>query len=370
MKRRMLAICMAGGLMLGMAACGESTPAQQSAQGQENITVVIDGQEYGAGLLLGEVEGEMDSDPDREIERAPVPIAPCFGTKLDGTVLGEEFYFYRSTLDDTAKQAYDQLRGGILEGKAAITMTVPVTKEDIFDIYKKVIYDGADLFWAETNGARYRYNKSGLVTEFHPGYNDLAAEREANQEKLEAAAAEALADLWSLPTQVEQVKYAHDYLTHTVTYDLNAPYTQTAYSALVNGRSVCAGYSHAFQYLMQKMGIPCAFMLGGANGGYHAWNQVKLGEEFYAMDVTWDDPLGSPPDKYYYNYFNITDDTISATHTRMEISSPIPWARGTAFSYQNAFVGDAYGTDFDAIVGVMPQVEENSPPPADNPYLG
>ena len=87
------------------------------------------------------------------------------------------------------------------------------------------------------------------------------------------------------------------------------------------------------------------------------------------MDVTWDDPLGAPPEKYSYRYFNLTDQALASDHVRTEISAPIPVAVGTACSYQNAFGGNAYGTDFDAIVGVMP--EQVVPGQSeDNPYLG
>jgi transglutaminase-like putative cysteine protease len=202
-----------------------------------------------------------------------------------------------------------------------------------------------------------------------PGYNDLANDVPGNTAKLEAAVSEALADLWSMPTQAEKAKYAHDYLTYHNVYDFNARHGQTMYSALVEGGSVCAGYTHAFQYLMQQMGIPCAYVLGYANG-YHAWNIVKLDNEYYAMDVTWDDPLGAPPEKFSYKYFNLTDQALSADHVRVEISASIPEAAGTACSYQNAFGGNAYGTDFEAIVGVMPEKVQPEQPATENPYLG
>lgn len=390
MKQKLLALCLSGSVLFSLAACGpqpepqpesvqpepaQPEPAQPEAVqppveiGSGEGSVTIDGLEYGAGLVMGEAAEEMDSDPDREIDRAVTPIEPCFAEKLDGTPLSEAFYFYRSTLSDTYKLAYDQLRAGVLAGQKSIAMTVPVPKEDIFDIYKKVIYDGADLFWAETNGSRYYYNSQGLITEFQPGYNDLVNDLEGSKAKMEQATLEALGDMWSLPTDVEKVKYAHDYLTHVTTYDMGAPYNQTAYSPLVNGRSVCAGYSHALQYLLQKVGVPCTYIVGGVSSGGHAWNQVCLGGEYYAMDVTWDDPLGATPEQYYYNYFNITDNTLSATHVRLPISEPAPWAAGTACSYPNAFAGGAYGTDFAAINGRLPE-KVSGGQMADNPYLG
>jgi len=377
MKKRLLSALLAASALLAMAACGGDPAPSQPVQGElsqpadvEQIT--IDGMQLGTGLAEEEdALAELDENPDRDIDRAVEPIKPVPDTMLDGSALGNEFYYYRSTLDATKQQAYDLLRTGILEGKTNISMTVPVAKSEIGALYKMVLYDSPDLFWCEINGARYSYNNKGLVTTFLPSYNDLAKDIPGNTAKMEAALADALADIWSLPTDAEKAKYAHDYLTHYVTYDLNAPYSQTAYSSLINHSSVCAGYAHGFQHLMQKVGIPCAYVLGYAQGAYHAWNVVKLDGEHYAMDVTWDDPLGAAPGKYYYNYFNITDREIEEDHIRAELSAAIPAATGTACSYQNAFGGDAYGTDFEAIVGVMPEkmTGEETNRAEGNPYL-
>ena len=400
MKKRMLSWLLAISMSLSLVACGggeseppvapeeppavenevpvDTTPPQEENPTQEVesgfTTVVVDGLELGSGLIMDEEAiAELDANPDKSIDRAVEPIKPMPDTMLDGTALGDEFYYYRSTLNDTMKQAYDLIRAGMLEGKEKIKMTVPVAKEDMFSLYKAIVFDSPEMFWAETNGAKYAYNNQGHVTYFYPGYNDLVKDIAGNTAKLEAATTEALADMWSLPTDVEKAKYAHDWLTYHITYDMNASYHQTSYSSLVNHASVCAGYAHGFQYLMQQMGIPCAYVLGYALGGYHAWNVVLLDGEHYAMDVTWDDPLGAAPGKFYYSYFNITDQKISTDHIRSDESASIPVAKGTACSYQNAFGGNAYGTDFDAIVGVLPEKvtgeTETGGEVIDNPYL-
>lgn len=384
MKKRILSLLLAAGMVLSLAACGEKNPPEEPVATEPVQTptedtrpeapVEIDGMQLGTGLVMEEeAAAAMDENPDRDIDRAVTPIVPVPDTMLDGTPLGEEFYYYRSTLDETMKQAYDLIRAGLLEGKTTINMTVPVERSKIFDLYKMVIFDSPDLFWVEVNGMRYLYNKRDIVISITPGYNDLVRDIPGNTARLENAAAEALADMWSLSTQAEKAKYAHDYLTHTIEYDMTmaAPYNQNMYSSFLSGTTVCAGYAHAFQYMMQQMGIPCAYVLGYANGGYHAWNIVKLDGEHYAMDVTWDDPIGAAPEKYYYNYFNVTDNALAADHVRSDISLGIPAAQGTQCSYQNAFSGNAYGTDFNAIVGVMPErVPSGSGESVDNPYLG
>lgn len=384
MTKRFLSLILACGIPLSLSACGNQaqpvppvdsggqTEAVQQQEFKDGVeTVVVNGVELGMGLRMEEeAAAAMDENPDRSIDRAVEPIKPVPAAMLDGTPLSEDFYYYRSTLDPLKRQAYDLLRAGMLKGEKKIKMTVPIQKADIFDIYKMVIYDSPEMFWAGTGGMRYWHNNKQEVTFLEPGYNDLVKDIKGNTAKVEAAAAEALADMWSLSTQAEQAKYAHDYLTHHITYTFDAPYDQTAYSALVNGQTVCAGYSHAFQYMMQKMGIPCSYILGYAEGGYHAWNLVMLDGEHYVMDVTWDDPLGSPPERYCYDYFNLTEQKMSADHIRAEVSQSLPIAEGTLCSYENAFGGNAYGTDFAAIAGILPEQVQSEPAGEGNPYLG
>lgn len=378
-KQQISGLILAFGMLLSLSGCAAPEPpaptegteptsaVQQEAVGSVE-TVTVSGVERGMGLQMEEEPvAAMDEDPDREIDRAVEPIKPVPGTMLNGTQLSDDFYYYRSTLDPVKQQVYDLMRGGMLKGEKKIEMTVPIQKSEIFQVYKMVVYDSPEMFWAETNGFRYWYNSRNEVTFVEPGYNDLVNDIPGNTAKFEGALSEALADMWSLPTQVEKVKYAHDYLTNRIDYTFNVPYDQTAYSAAVNGKTVCAGYTHAFQYMMQKMGIPCSYVLGYAGGGYHAWNLVKLDGEHYAMDVTWDDPLGAPPERYCYDYFNLNEQKMSADHVRAEVSLPLPAAEGTRCSYENAFGGNAYGTDFAGIVGVMPEQIQTG---TDNPYLG
>ena len=378
MKKRFMSILLAAVMMLSLAACGTVETPTPAPEKEENpflnaSPVTIDGLTLGGGLVEEmPADEQLDENPDRDIDRAVEPIKPVHGTMLDGKSLNEEFYYYRSTLDSTKQQAYDLLRAGMLAGKEKIPMTVPIPVKEIFAIYKMVIYDSPELFWCEINGSRYAYNNKGIVTYYKPGYNDLVKDIAGNTAKLEAEVSDALADIWSLSTDAEKAKYAHDFLTHGVSYDLNAPYNQAAYSSLVNRSSVCAGYTHGFQYLMQKVGIPCAYVLGYTPGGYHAWNIVKLNGEYYAMDVTWDDPVGAPEGKYFYNYFNITDKKLASDHARAEGSLFIPVAEGTSCSFQTAFGGKAYGTDFEAIVGIMPEkipADTSNTKVEDNPYL-
>lgn len=84
----------------------------------------------------------------------------------------------------------------------------------------------------------------------------------------------------------------------------------TAYGALVSGTAVCEGYSRAMQLLLSNLGMECRLICGEAGGVNHMWNLVKLEEDWYHLDATWNDQQ----DVVLYDYFNLTDEAIGKDH--------------------------------------------------------
>ena len=122
-------------------------------------------------------------------------------------------------------------------------------------------------------------------------------------------------------TPYRKEKRIHDYLVRTIAYgyrkgdkgaDSNA---YTSYGALVERKAVCNGYAQAMKLLCDLSDIECEMIAGVADGENHAWNLVKLGESWYHVDTTWDDPTPDDPDRLVYHYFNVDDTFIAADHS-------------------------------------------------------
>ena len=82
---------------------------------------------------------------------------------------------------------------------------------------------------------------------------------------------------------------------------------------LVYGEALCEGYSKAFMYLCQSIGIECVCIIGGE----HMWNMVKVDGEWYHIDVTWDDPIvtgSSGGSNITHKYFLVSDKTVLLDH--------------------------------------------------------
>lgn len=131
---------------------------------------------------------------------------------------------------------------------------------------------------------------------------------------LESAARAILSQAEKQPTDYLKVKYVHDFLINSCSYNLSANNKRFNYSAagpILHKTGVCEGYSKAFCYLIQSIGIPCLCVSGTATNNIgetegHMWNMVKLEGNWYNVDVTWDDPVtNTGEDVLQYDYFLI-----------------------------------------------------------------
>ena len=114
-------------------------------------------------------------------------------------------------------------------------------------------------------------------------------------------------------SEIDAIQAVHDYLVLNTVYDSAAAASGsggTAHSAeglLLNGQAVCSGYASTFKLLMTLKGIPCEYV----QNDDHAWNLVLLDNEWYHIDVTWDDPVPDAPGVIIYTHFMMTDEEIS-----------------------------------------------------------
>lgn len=123
----------------------------------------------------------------------------------------------------------------------------------------------------------------------------------------------------------DNIKMVHDYLVENIEYDttISKSNIYNIYGAMVNGEAVCEGYARSFKYLMDSLRIPCTLVIGkGTNSDgkteNHAWNYVQIGERWYAVDSTWDDPVsvtGWVSQSSKYRYFLKGSNDMIKDHT-------------------------------------------------------
>ena len=120
-------------------------------------------------------------------------------------------------------------------------------------------------------------------------------------------------------SDIEKVIAIHDYIV------LNTKYLQTKncydpYGVIVKGEGVCQGYAKSMQLLLNKIGIECLYVSSPEMN--HGWNIVNIDGEYYHIDATWDDPISNKDNVTKYEYFALSDEEISKTHTWDESKYP------------------------------------------------
>lgn len=248
-----------------------------------------------------------------------------YGNTGDDLTFDPVFYPYYQMLDDRGKHLYRQIYANANDLNEAFAPVEEVEVNEMTDIFSAVIGDHPELFFMNT--AYYcKYRRSGICVEIDLSYNRTADDLLQEQTVFWRSADEIINEALTLSDDYAREKFVHDALADRITYDLSAEMGQSAYSALVNGRTVCAGYARAFQYLMQRLGIPCYYCTGYA-GENHAWDIVGLEDGFYNVDVTWDDTDSGRT----YDYFNRSDSDYADTHARRDLSVNLPPCAGERY---------------------------------------
>lgn len=235
-----------------------------------------------------------------------------------------DMYIYNSVLTPEQQQVYNQVYENILAFNESIfRLAIPLTHDDLYITMNAVYNDHPELFWVSTS-YKYGYNSYEMVIQLKLNYcipkSELAAATIAFNNAINNIVNQAAA----YPTELERERFVHDMICDMSTYNSINNSHQSAYSALVEGNSVCAGYSRAFQIACQSLGITCYYVTGVANGEEHAWNIVKIGGNFYNVDITGDDTINEALHTYSYQYFNVSDVAIAHNHVRSDLSAMLP----------------------------------------------
>ena len=223
--------------------------------------------------------------------------------------LSDERAFGITNLDEVV----DTIRGALKARSRLIRISITLQGEYMDDIdpligeLMDLAYrptgepDEGDYLRYQTGGYSYSYGHtpsgSGFLytIEIVPEYFTTPSEEAA----VDAAVEEIIASL-QLPedaSEYERVRSVYDYLAQNVSYDAvhrdNQYYKlkNTAYGALVRHSAVCQGYAVAMYRLLMELGVENRVIIGqgisGQTSEIHAWNAVRIGDEWYYADPTW-----------------------------------------------------------------------------------
>lgn len=237
--------------------------------------------------------------------------------------VSEGKYAYE-TLDDNTKLVYDEIVYTI-QNRAE---NVQIATTDIAEMelaYLAVRYDYCNFFWLD-QFSYVTYSRGDEITaiEINPIYTMTAEEQDSVQKQIDAEAERMLSDAPRDGTDYEKALYVYEKLITDVDYVEGSENNQNIISVFLNHETICQGYAYATQYLLGQLGIPCATVVGTAEGENHAWNLVVMDEEYYYIDTTWgnsqyiyrdagEEETGE--NKYIdYDYFGASTQVMESTH--------------------------------------------------------
>ena len=197
----------------------------------------------------------------------------------------QEYYFKQLTEEE--QRVYRELLKGIRAREKEFYLTI--SDDDIIDrSYHAVLKDHPEIFWVHNREKIYKttYSDSDYCV-FTPGYTYTDGEIDEIQTAMEQSFQEVRALIPEDAGDYEKVRIVYTYVIDHAQYQTGED-DQSIAGVFWKKSAVCAGYAGAVQYLLERLDIPCIYVDGSTKGSTegHAWDIVKIGQEYYYVDAT------------------------------------------------------------------------------------
>lgn len=259
--------------------------------------------------------------------------------------------FYYEKIPKVQKDIYIQMYRGFREHKQKFNIkadTNIISPEDLQYIFRCLYNDTPSFYFVDISKFEFIKSSTGYVFV----NNFIYSEEEIlkyNKAILDGLQIFKKRYIKSDMTDYEKELVIHDYLVRTVTYDYESinenekeDQNREIYNVLgplLRKKAVCWGIACAFKLICDYCRIKCFVILGKAlpnNPGDsgHAWNIVRLDDENYHVDVTWD--IKKKGDiSFIYDYLNLNDHLIKLNHVWDDEIYPLCKALTYNYYYRN-----------------------------------
>lgn len=330
-------------------------------------------EEYGkqANVIVSVIQAEKVATNKEKDENTYIYEIPIINETEDseGLLSNNNYKYFYYQLDENAKMIYDTIEENIENMKTGLyTIDLPdkvantlyesedtsVLEQEFQSAWDALSLDRVDLFYIDVPKVNLVIQKT---THFSKTTYKLSLKPQEDYDYLcngfenEETVNSALIQLKNKKNEIlnsidngstyEILLQIHDYLVDQITYsEENGDNAYSIYGALVQNQAVCEGYAEALKYILDEIGIPCVLVSGKATNSEgrtenHEWNYVKIEGKWYAIDVTWDDPIikgtGILTNGIKHKYFLKGSSTMQKDHFPNGIVSD----NGIEFEYPN-----------------------------------
>lgn len=235
------------------------------------------------------------------------------------------FRYTKRCLTAQEQYVYDQLLAGLKDHAARIEGLYP-DNAMIETAIRAIDRDYPELFWFSGTGQieTTYLAETPMEAAYIPSYTmDEGLQKEV-QVMVDDWTAACVADLSADASDYEKAIHVYEYLIDHADYQTVEQ--NSIVNIMVHGKGLCGCYAKTAQYVLNQLGVPCAYVSGQAGGENHAWNLMWLDGTPCWMDPTWGDPVfegGNPGDGPAYEYFGLTTEELERTHTLDDVV-PVP----------------------------------------------
>lgn len=230
---------------------------------------------------------------------------------------------YTSALSLSASEVYeltDELRTAARNYETGVSLgkyKMPFDLTSSTCVYD-LLFDGSDIIQVSSLQNHY-YQDTGEYAQVDFNYIYSEQEYKANIQKCRQEAKKYIAGIDNSLSDVEKALIIHDRLAANCEYDQDgvnsgnvSDESYTMYGIFVNKKAVCQGYTHAYSYLLNLLGIDSYSCRSTAMN--HVWNIVVIDGKRYHIDVTWDDPVSDIIGRVMHNNFMKSSDVFLTSH--------------------------------------------------------
>lgn len=300
-------------------------------QGVEYISHFIDDNIQLKKYIPEELEIDIDfseeNEEDEENEKDEIEII----------ISDKKYYYYQ--LSELEQELYKEVVSTYLNYETEIQLEGAyenMNRDDVYKVHQYVLLDYPEIFWLDEQSsiAYIEKNDAEYLTSLNATMQYTIDEIVYIQDELENKVEEVALYISEASTSYEKALGVYEYIIQNCQYDsesANIVISSGEYNeevkdsisiigCLINGKAVCSGYSKAYTYLLEQVGVQAISVMGYADGIGHEWNMVLLDGSYYNVDCTWGDPVSetNEEDSISYYYFGVTSEKMSTTHMEME----------------------------------------------------
>ncbi|MFR2621040.1 MAG: InlB B-repeat-containing protein [Clostridia bacterium] len=316
----------------------EPLDVETEEAGEQGISIeeVLKNRTGGLAPAQGTALSEAEAGQFKEINPEQEQDIPAYGSAVYQTEWDKysSNYIYNNlnSTEQTFWDALDYVCALYLTGEddavSTSGMVLPdytisyssLSLERATDIFLMFNYSNPQYYFIN-GGYAYIESRGILVPTFYTEFQSGSKRSQATQ-AMKNTITSWESTIASAGSTEQKAKAAHDLIAKKVQYDDNYltnpenPFHQSAYSVFCDDHSVCAGYTKAFEMLMNGAGIDTIAVLSTD----HAWNMIRINDSWYHMDCTWDDLDGYAGYEIIYKFFNRSEAVIKSDGTH-EIES-------------------------------------------------